>query len=72
MPTYDSDMFVEILFILTKFSPHNVVERCIFELTSGDGQAYTVDLNDTEEGNPDVLIILIKHGRNNCFQITVL
>ncbi|KAF3017898.1 hypothetical protein E8E12_000172, partial [Didymella heteroderae] len=30
-----------------------------------------MSLDDSEGGNPDVLIILIEHGRNNCFHIVV-
>lgn len=71
MLTYGSDVLTKILFILNKFSPYDVVERCVLELTSGDREAYTMHLDESEGNNPDVLVILIKHGHNICFHIVV-
>ena len=42
-----------------------------FVKPSKNRQAYTIDLDDAKGDNPDVFIVLIKHGRHHCVHIAV-
>lgn len=50
-------------------NPLNLIERCILDLTSGDGQAYTIHWDGADGEDPDDVIVLIKYGHRTCFHI---
>jgi malonyl CoA-acyl carrier protein transacylase len=56
---------------ITQNSLYDLVADCALELSQGTGQCYTTYTEESEQDDPEVIIMVVENESNSCFHIAI-